>query len=126
MDWADLIPNDELDLGVKIITRKTALLLRLEAKLVEKLKWEERRVKIQVGLAPGKKRIRIVPAPAGWDLVDKKTKGAEISIRQLVSTGKYTRKCDASIEGDALVICLPDDFEMKNPAMIMPPRARAA
>jgi hypothetical protein len=126
MDWEDLIPNEELDLGVKVITRKTALLLRLEPKIVERLKWKERRVKIQVSLKQGKKRVRIVPATSGWDLVDKKTKGAEISVRQLVATGKYTRKCEAAIEGEALVISLPDDFELKNPSMVMPARARAA
>ncbi len=126
MEWNDLVPNDELDLSVKVVTRVTALQIRLDPKLLDKLKWKEKRVKIQVSMAPGKKRVRLVPASAGWDIHDKKARGAEISVRQLVSTGKYSRKCDAAIENDALVISLPDDFELKNPTMVVKAKVLAA
>lgn len=122
MEWSDLVPNEDLDLRVKVVTRVTALQIRLDAKLMERLRWKDKRVKVQISLAPGRKRVRLSSAPAGWILIDKKTKGMEISVRQLVTTSKYTRCCEAAIDGEALVITLPEDFELKNPRMVVLPR----
>ena len=119
MEWSDLVTNEELDLSVKIVTRKTALLLRLDAKLIERLKWRDKRVKVQVSLTGGMKRIRLVSAATGWPLVEKKGRGAEVSVRQLLPSSSYTRKCEASVESDALIVVLPDDFELKNSRMVL-------
>ena len=91
----------------------------LDPKLVERLKWKDKRARVQVSLEPGKKRVRLTPASSGWAIADKKARGAEINVRQLLPAGAYTRKCPASIEGDAVIIKLPDDFELKNPALII-------
>ena len=120
MDWMDLVSNEELDLKVKVVTRKTALQLRLGVGLTERLKWKEKRAKVQISLTPGKKRVRLLPAASGWPIVEKKGRGAEISIRQLLPAGAYTRNCSASIDGDAVIIELPEDFELKNPALVVP------
>lgn len=123
MEWNDLISDEELDLSVKVVTRKTALQIRLDPKLVERLKWKEKRARVQVSLDPGKKRVRLTPASSGWTINDKKARGAEINVRQLLPAGAYTRKCPASIEGEAIIIRLPDDFELKNPSLVVAGRS---
>ena len=119
-EFADLVPNEDLDLSVKIMARSSALAIQIDPKIFERLKWKEKRVKVQISLTPGLKRLRLVTSTGtGWDVTDKKARGLEVQIRQLAVIKKCIRKCSASILGDALIIDLPDDYEPKNKAMIL-------
>ncbi len=119
-EFADLVPNEDLDLSVKIMARSSALAIQIDPKIFERLKWKEKRVKVQISLTPGLKRLRLVTSTGtGWDVADKKAKGLEVNVRQLAVIKKCIRKCSASILGDALIIDLPDDYEPKNKAMIL-------
>ncbi len=119
-DFADLVPNEDLDMTVKILAKPSGLAIQIEPKIYERLKWKDKRVKVQVSLAAGQKRLRLVSAgSSGWEVVDKKGKGLEISVRQLAVEKKCARRCAASIENDALIIRLPNDYEPKNSSMIL-------
>lgn len=120
LDFADLVPNEDLDMTVKILAKPSGLAIQIEPKIYERLKWKDKRVKVQVSLAAGQKRLRLVSASSsGWEVVDKKGKGLEISVRQLAVEKKCARRCAASIENEALIIRLPNDYEPKNSSMIL-------
>jgi hypothetical protein len=120
LDFADLVPNEDLDMTVKILAKPSALAIQIEPKVFERLKWKDKRVKVQISLTAGQKRLRLVSVgSSGWEVVDKKAKGLEISVRQLAVDKKCIRRCAASIENEALIIKLPNDYEPKNSAMIV-------
>ena len=126
-DFADLVPNEDLDMTVKVLAKPSGLAIQIEPKVFERLKWKDKRVKVQVSLAAGQKRLRLVAVgTSGWEVVDKKSKGLEITVRQLAVDKKCIRKCAASIENDALIVKLPNDYEPKNASMILGvPQGRA-
>lgn len=119
-DFADLVPNEDLDMTVKILAKPSGLAIQIEPKIFERLKWKDKRVKVQISLTAGQKRLRLVSVgSSGWEVVDKKAKGLEITVRQLAVDKKCIRKCPASIESDALIVKLPNDYEPRNAAMIL-------
>ena len=119
-DFADLVPNEDLDMTVKILAKPSGLAILIEPKIFERLKWKDKRVKVQISLTASQKRLRLVSVgSSGWEVVDKKAKGLEISVRQLAVDKKCFRKCPASIENDALIIKLPSDYEPRNNSMIL-------
>jgi hypothetical protein len=119
-DFCDLVPNEDLDMTVKILAKPSGLAIQIEPKVFERLKWKDKRVKVQISLAPNQKRLRLVSVNAsGWEVVDKKAKGIEITVRQLGVEKKCMRKCPASIEQEALIIKLPADYEPRNSNMVI-------
>lgn len=120
LEFADLVPNEDLDMTVKILAKPSGLAIQIEPKIFERLKWKDKRVKVQISLTAGQKRLRLVSVgSSGWEVVDKKAKGLEVTVRQLAVDKKCIRKCSASIESEALIVKLPDDFKPKNSSMIL-------
>lgn len=129
MPFYDLVTNAELDQSVGLQFSPKMLVVRLDEKLVKRLKWsngDRLRVQLDDEATPNIMRMTKAPGEEGWDMIVQSSEegGYTVDVRQLAFSKIRTKvKADAQIHGEGEIhVKMPPSFVVK-PDMIRKPGA---
>lgn len=125
MAFYHLVTNEELDQSVVLSFSAKALLVMVDARLGERLKWaagDQVTVMIDTDVTPFQLKITKSSGTHGWQITKSKNKKAEflcISVRQLATVKmRNRRKADAIVNDGEIVLTLPKEFEIAQPSLV--------